>query len=444
MKLTIPKLMISEKEGFTPEKDIFKRKEFGERLANLIENSQDNLVIALDAKWGEGKSTFIQMWRGYIGSQRVKKIKSIYFDAFAYDYQKDPFLALAGELYELIKDNDVEPKKDFIEKASNAGKSLLRGAIKIGVNVVSGGLLNEKVVDNIEKDVSSIAEQVVDDVISDKLRNIKRDRLAINEFKECLKDFSLKQGDGAPIVFIIDELDRCRPDFALELLEQVKHLFSVPGIAFLLVINREQLEESLKSRYGSGVDATQYLQKFIQIWLTLPRKADQNEDAGAEYLAFALKEMLEKNEKFKNTDSLEMLSELVILFKPSYREIEQVLSYFSILNNMTKNGPYFHYFQGIIAFVCYLKVSKPRIFKRILSEEITIKELLTETGLSNVKHKSALFRLLEYIRFDFADKSERSKMMEEKRVTFDFRAGEPKNMMKVVCKWITEINFSDK
>jgi len=64
MKLTVPKVEIAEDEGFSPEVDIFSRKDFGERLANLVEKSQGNLVIALDAKWGEGKSTFIQMWRG--------------------------------------------------------------------------------------------------------------------------------------------------------------------------------------------------------------------------------------------------------------------------------------------------------------------------------------------------------------------------------------------
>ncbi len=89
MKLTIPPIQIDEKEGFNPDKDIFSRKEFGERLANLVTQSKGDLVLAIDAKWGEGKSTFIQMWKGYIECHREQKIRSIYFDAFANDYQKD-------------------------------------------------------------------------------------------------------------------------------------------------------------------------------------------------------------------------------------------------------------------------------------------------------------------------------------------------------------------
>ena len=60
MKLILPKIEIAEEEGFNPEKDLFSRKEFGERLANLVEQSHGNTVIALDAQWGEGKSTFIK------------------------------------------------------------------------------------------------------------------------------------------------------------------------------------------------------------------------------------------------------------------------------------------------------------------------------------------------------------------------------------------------
>ena len=82
MKLLLPALDIKPNHGFKLELDIFKRKEFGERLANLIENANDHPVIALDSGWGEGKSTFIHMWRGYIENERDSKLKTIYFDAF--------------------------------------------------------------------------------------------------------------------------------------------------------------------------------------------------------------------------------------------------------------------------------------------------------------------------------------------------------------------------
>ncbi|VEP17666.1 conserved hypothetical protein [Hyella patelloides LEGE 07179] len=99
MKLTVPPIQIEPDEGFTSEKDIFCRKDFGQNLLNLITNVDDELVVALDAPWGEGKTTFIKMWQGMLKQERIE---SIYFDAFANDYQKEPFLAIAAEIYSLI------------------------------------------------------------------------------------------------------------------------------------------------------------------------------------------------------------------------------------------------------------------------------------------------------------------------------------------------------
>lgn len=73
---------------------------------------------------------------------------------------------------------------------------------------------------------------------------------------------------------MIDELDRCRPDFALSLLEVVKHFFSVKGVQFVLGVRLEALEESRWHRYGPNTDAGLYLQKFLHLRLSLPEIAD--------------------------------------------------------------------------------------------------------------------------------------------------------------------------
>ncbi len=57
MKLYVPEPEIGEDSGFSPQVDIFQRKDFGERLANLVLSCGEGMVMALDAQWGEGKST---------------------------------------------------------------------------------------------------------------------------------------------------------------------------------------------------------------------------------------------------------------------------------------------------------------------------------------------------------------------------------------------------
>ena len=74
-----------------------------------------------------------------------------------------------------------------------------------------------------------------------------------------------------PIIFIIDELDRCRPSYAVELLEQVKHFFSVSGIVFVLSIDKVQLGHAVRGVYGNDrINADEYLRRFIDIEYSIP------------------------------------------------------------------------------------------------------------------------------------------------------------------------------
>jgi ABC-type antimicrobial peptide transport system ATPase subunit len=102
MKFRLQELVISEDEGFDAKKDIFHRKTFGENLANVYSNTDEELVIALNGGWGEGKSTFVHMWRGHVKNREQDKLHTIYFDAFKNDFQKDAFLAIASEIHARI------------------------------------------------------------------------------------------------------------------------------------------------------------------------------------------------------------------------------------------------------------------------------------------------------------------------------------------------------
>jgi predicted KAP-like P-loop ATPase len=66
-----------------------------------------------------------------------------------------------------------------------------------------------------------------------------------------------------PMFVFIDELDRCRPTYAIELLETVKHLFDIPDLIFVIATDTEQLQHSVKSVYGEGFDASRYLYRFF-------------------------------------------------------------------------------------------------------------------------------------------------------------------------------------
>lgn len=440
MRLTMPQIEISREEGFSNDKDIFKRANFGERLANLFENSQEDMVVALDAQWGEGKSTFIKMWQGYVESHREKKFKTIYFDAFANDYQKDPFLALTAEMYDLLKNEGEEKKEEFRQKAGDTIKSMARGALKIGVRVATGGLLDGSIVDSVEQDISNLVAEQVDDVISARLQNSEEDKSALKHFKEYLQKIAEEQGDGNPIIFIIDELDRCRPDFALELVEQIKHIFLVQGITFLLVLNRKQLEASVKARYGTEIDASMYLQKFVNLWLSIPRVATTYDDHGEKYFNYALDAMLEDDEKFQNEEFFKLLIELIKLKQPSYREMERILAYVAIMHNMIGESKYKFNYQIAIAFICYLRVTSPNTFHEVSKNNINFTDLLKKTKLELNEDITTNYGYIEYmikvIKFDFADEDTRKQMINKKEIQGNGYSFENKGLLVQVANML--------
>lgn len=445
MKLHLPEIEISSDSGFDKEIDIFGLQDFGERLASLIEKATDNPVIALDAEWGEGKTTFIKMWCSYVENVRTEdigKLNTIYFDAFKNDYQKDPFLALASEIHSLFETKEEKEQKKFQEKASGAIKALARGAIKISVGAATAGLINSTTLDSVEKEISNLVAGQVDSLIEDRFKNIEKDRLAIDQFKEYLTEISEKFGNGKPIVFIIDELDRCRPDFALELIEQVKHLFSVKGFTFLLVTNRTQLEESIKVKYGQGINATNYLHKFVNLWLNLPPKVSEYADNRMRFIKKSVGRMTTEGERIGNLDIIEIFGELSKIYLLSLREIQRMLSYFAILQNMIASSTVTPYIQNIIALICFLKVSKPDIYKKI--KNISYEHLISEIGLDSIEIEEKNYVLksfIWFIKYDLSNTVTRKKMLDNDETFYiSPQHGVADKIIHMVVSWFSSIS----
>jgi hypothetical protein len=423
MKVTLPEVEINENEGFSNEKDIFNRKNFGENLISLFENSQEELVVALNAPWGEGKTTFIRMWQNHIKlNQEDTKIKTIYFDAFKNDYQKDPFLAITSEIYSFYDTKEEKTKEAFLQNAKQVGKSLARGSLKIGTKLFTSGLVDDTILETTSNDISSLLNNNIDTLIENRIKNHHADKNSLDKFKIDLENF-IKSEDEKPLVFIIDELDRCRPDFALELLEQIKHIFSVENLHFLLVVNSQQLEASIKSKYGNDINATQYLQKFITFTLELHKKTNtEYHDYNKTFVHWALNKMLEPDEKMENEILIETMEEIVNFYNPSFRAIERILSHIAILHNMS-NSKYYQYYQIALALMCYIKVSHPKIFLSMKNKTISAEEIITQMKIDkfssndeNTYYLISLAKLL--IIYDYSD-DENKKIILEKNPALD-------------------------
>ncbi len=380
MKLTPTPIQVDELEGFSPDKDIFQRKSFGEQLHNLLANIDDELVIALDAPWGEGKTTFVQMWRGLLANEGVK---SIYFDAYRNDFIEDPFLALVGEIHALLKEDESDGIKEaFKDKAISALKVFGRAGVRIGLKAATAGLVDDSALEDAGagEELAGVAEKL----ISDRLEDIENDKKTIEGFRETLAEVADHLGNGKKLVFIIDELDRCKPSFALSLLEKVKHVLSVQGVVFLLVLNREQIEEVIKSNYGAGIDSSSYLQKFVHIWASLPKSTEQHSSDIKKYLRNCLERMDFKIENRNHQTFIEIYEDLAEYYNMSLREIERSLSNYAIIHNITGgnlNSDYMY----LAVYLSIVKARYPSAYSRLRNGKLTYEEALTETELHRLE-----------------------------------------------------------
>jgi hypothetical protein len=383
MKIFVPSLKISETDGFKSEFDIFKRKSYGESLYNLINNTDDELVLALDAPWGEGKSTFIQMWRGLLAE---KTITNIYFDAFENDYQKDAFLAISSQLYELIEESDVETKTEFKDKALSVFNVVGRAGLRIGIRALTVGALDEIVLNSSADDVSEEASSLIDGLIEKQLTAAKGSRESLEEFKRYLSSLGEKLGKDKKLVFIIDELDRCKPKFALSILEAIKHLYSVPNITFVLVMNRKQIEESIRHEYGSRIDAEKYLQKFISIWTALPKPNEPSNSVIKTYIVNCLKEMGFEIKTSAHESTFTLFQDLAIHYDLSLREIEKSLTNYALIYNASKEVDLQLGYLCIAVYLSIIKTIHGDAFIKVSKANIQYKDLVIQTNLQDLKN----------------------------------------------------------
>ena len=194
--------------------DELKRSDVAENLTKLISGQSDPFVISLHGDWGTGKTFLLKRWQKQLEKDGFL---AIYFNAWEDDFCDDPFVAIIGQLSDFLKRERI---KDFDDKIKEAAKSLLiQGSLSI-LHKVSGLKLGE------------ILEELTDNTLAEYSLQAEKK----NELKTALQELSgkVKADTKQPLVFIIDELDRCRPTFAIELLERVKHIFDIPDMVLYL------------------------------------------------------------------------------------------------------------------------------------------------------------------------------------------------------------------
>jgi len=267
--------------------DKLERKEIASFLTNYLtkrysitsqRDKPDSLVMSFRADWGFGKTFFLNRW--------AKDLKDldypvVWFDAWFNDFSENPLIGFISAIEKDLTDHfrKIPKAQKMLEEATFIAKKLIKPAGFLLSAIAAKQLTGYGMKDLKETlDGIGIDGSTVDNLITEYgvalLKEHKEKQELIISFKEKLKNLvdqlSKEQNIQLPIIIIVDELDRCKPTYAIELLESIKHLFGVGGVYFVIATNTEQLGHSICSVYGEKFDSEKYLKRFFEQEYLLP------------------------------------------------------------------------------------------------------------------------------------------------------------------------------
>ena len=248
-----------------PPDDIFKNDRLGlepaiaGRTHALL--AQSPQAIAIDGRWGTGKSTFLALWEAYL---RREGVKVVHFNAWK-TFGADPLDALTREILRQVAIPDEQqegPHRRIVAFLKQNAPLVAQGA-KLA-SALHPEL--EGVTQAIEAGVS-----VATKMPGTEVRGEPEPAIDSPDAFAAVLSSAAKTWSNRPVVVMVDELDRCNPEYAVEFLQLLEHVFHAEHVVFVVAVNQSELINSIKSFYGQNFDAAGYLERFFDDILPLPK-----------------------------------------------------------------------------------------------------------------------------------------------------------------------------
>ena len=357
--------------------DLLDLRPCAERLQAFINTElqfvEGSLVIALSSKYGSGKTTFLQMWEADLGKDRERQNAPIVISVNAWesDYYGDPLFAVISGLADYMRkggksvDPIVDAAKDIGWFATAIGGQIAQKVT--GIDPVAAGNLAEE---------KKARREGVEDIPKDTFSVYEGRKNAMCRLKEAVEQFVASS--GLRVYFIIDELDRCRPDYAITYLETIKHVFDVKGAVFILAADRDQLNNSAKTAFGRDLDFDEYYRKFVHREVTLPPITDAGyNNIAKKYVDYYLQRDDIRN-CLKEFDGrrIEDICKLIGGLRLTPRQIQEVFRILGYLFEPTENMDgrlKWCLAEGSIAMAAF-KVGKPGVYRLLGTQQFEPKE----------------------------------------------------------------------
>ena len=241
---------------------------YSQQLASIIINSTPRFTIGIFGGWGTGKTTLMKMIQKSLKDNNRDNILVVWFDAWK--YEKEKYLAIVPFIrtIKIALENDISFKSGRWNKVREGLEHTFTAFINstninLGLsNYVSTQIYLSKFIDVLKADVVINGEHIsyhghVTDYLMYALSDLRNPEKGGNR--------------NSRIVAFIDDLDRCSPENALELLESIKTFFDIEGIVYVIGMDSDSINSIVKKKYGDdfskGLD---YMQKIVQLPFQIP------------------------------------------------------------------------------------------------------------------------------------------------------------------------------
>ncbi|BDA18528.1 ATPase AAA [Aeromonas caviae] len=366
-------------------RDEFRREPVAGKIIQLLISDIHVSPMVIDGQWGMGKTEFCHKLINKFRSDH-KEFRLLYVDAFQADHADNPLMTILSAVLTLLPEGNE--KKTFLKKAL----PVLRFGLTTTGKAIASHVLKQNA-DDIADDLEKHLQDVADKAIDASVMTLLKDHAKANENITALQETLVNLAKAHPIVIFVDELDRCRPDFAVQMLEVIKHTLEVEGVQFVLITNTQQLRASINHCYGHQVDAQRYLDKFIKFSFQLsafvphPQVYDkQRKLAAVEHFSTLVK----KSTSLSVTDIAEhqntvcrFTHNLIAINNLSLREVETFARHLEIYCHLGKglNKNIIFGYQLVYVFGVYVFCFSPEIVEAIQQNKSDAQQIAILLGV---------------------------------------------------------------
>lgn len=342
--------------------DALERRTLVEFLLGLIGRTGGPFVLGLDSPWGTGKTSLVRMLNVELIRQDYV---CVYFNAWKVDYVTDPLVALVSSInrIDLGTGDAATSFKDHLKSARRVTGLVAKRAAIASAKALTVGVLD------LDKEIETAAAELAGESVNDIVEAFQKEGELLEKFRSELGK-AVEQLPGAgkksTLVFFVDELDRCRPTFAIELLERIKHLFDVPNILFVLSLDKRQLEASVSAVYGAGINAAEYLRRFFDLEYAIPSLKGKKyvESLFARFgLDATFSERTHSELQYDRQQFIDFFVALANAVNMSLRAQERCMTRLRVVMDQTPADHYLH--PVLVAVLIVLRSAVPELYEKL-------------------------------------------------------------------------------